>query len=149
MSDLDKVGQDIDAVMASMGLDTKQQAALKAAIKTEGKSRRTSPSEVEAKYPHVIKGTVRFDASANKQKATITCSMDGCSTKRDVFTSDLFQVRVCEEHKKAERKEARDAQKALLEAFKAKQAEAKVQPPAPEAGEEIEEDATVTEEAGS
>jgi hypothetical protein len=117
--------------------------ALKAAMKTEGKSRRTPPRDTEAKYPHVVTGSVRFDAVANKQKATIRCMHSGCGKTRDVFTSDLFQVRVCEEHKKAERKASKDAQKALLEAFKAKQAELK----APEAEAEAEAEVADAEQA--
>ena len=142
MTDLNKASEGLDAVMAQMGLSADQKKMLAAAVKSEGKSRRKSAAEIEAEYPHVVKGSMRFDPVANKQRVTITCTQAGCSTKRDVFTSDLFQVRVCEDHKKAERKANRDAQKALLEEFKKKQAELKDTPaPEAEAGEEIAEDA--------
>ena len=59
-----------------------------------------------------------------------------------MFTSDLFQVRVCEAHKKAERKAKNEEMAKLLAEFKAKQkGEAPATTPVAEAGEEITEDA--------
>lgn len=124
---VEKTSGDIDTVMASMNLTEAQKKALKSAMKSEGRSRRMSATEIEAKYKHVNKGSVRFDAIKNKQVSTITCtdpSGKGCKKQRDVFTSDLFQVSTCEDCKSAARKQARDAQKQLLADFKAKQAEA-------------------------
>lgn len=133
---VEKTGQDIDAVMAKMNLTPEQQGQLKAALKSEGRSRRMSATEIEAKYKHVVKGSVRFDATANKQKCTITCTNGTCKKTRDVFTSDLFQVETCTDCKAEARKKDRDAQKKLLADFKAKQEEAaKASTPAPDAPE--------------
>ena len=124
---VEKTSGSIDDVMASMNLSEAQKKALKSAIKSEGRSRRMSVTEIEAKYPHVIKGSLRFDAVRNKQQVTITCSDPsgkGCEATREVYTSDLFQVDSCEGCKSASRKKARDEQKQLLADFKAKQAEA-------------------------
>lgn len=132
---VEKTSQDIDTVMKSMNLSEAQQKALKSAMKSEGRSRRMSATEIEAKYKHVNKGSVRFDAIKNKQVSTITCtdpSAKGCEAEREVFTSDLFQVSTCEGCKGDARKQAREAQKKLLADFKAKQAEA-AKPTEPEA----------------
>lgn len=139
---------DVEAIMKSMGIDPGSAKAkdLLKAMKADSKSRRTTPAEIEAKYGHVVKGTVRFDATANKQKATITCTVGDCKKQRDVFTSDLFQVNSCVDCKDKARKAKRDEQKALLEDFKKrKQAAASTPEPKAEAGEEIEEDAPVAE----
>jgi len=146
MGDLDKANESVDSLMASMNLSPEQQKLLKSAIKSEGKSRRMGAAEIEAKYSHVVKGSMRFNPTANKQQVTIRCTTPGCTKTREVFTSDLFQVRSCEDHKKAERKAAREAQKKLLEDFKKRQQEAKAAPtpePIAEPGEEISEDAEV------
>jgi hypothetical protein len=138
---VEKTSGDIDTVMASMNLTEAQKKALKSAMKSEGRSRRMSATEIEAKYKHVNKGSVRFDAIKNKQVSTITCtdpSGKGCKKQRDVFTSDLFQVSTCEDCKSAARKQARDAQKQLLADFKAKQAEAAKAAPAEAEESEVE-----------
>jgi hypothetical protein len=140
-----KTSQDIDSVAKSMGLSEAQVKQLKSAIKSEGRSRRMGAAEIEAKYPHVIKGSVRFDAIKNKQVATITCTDPedkGCEATREVFTSDLFQVSTCEGCKSAARKATRDAQKKLLADFKAKQLAAK-----PEADAEVAEEVAEEVEA--
>lgn len=142
--------ENVEAIMKQMGIDPGSEKAkqLLKAMKSDSKSRRTSPSEIEAKYAHVVKGTVRFDAAANKQKATITCTVGDCKKQRDVFTSDLFQVNSCVDCKDKARKAKRDEQKALLEDFKKRKAQAASTPePKAEAGEEIAEGAE--QEAGS
>ncbi len=58
------------------------------------------------KYPHAIAGTLRFDESANKQKMKIKCEECG-DTNREVYTSDLFQVKVCLECAKKKRAASR------------------------------------------
>lgn len=138
MSDVNAVnsaGESIDATMAKMGLSPEQQKQLKSALKSEGRSRRMSATEIEAKYKHVVKGSVRFDTTANKQRCTITCTNGSCKKTRDVFTSDLFQVATCSDCKSEARKKEREAQKKLLADFKAKQGEAKA---TPEADAEVE-----------
>jgi len=146
---VEKTSQDIDAVAKSMGLSEAQVKQLKSAIKSEGRSRRMSAAEIEAKYKHVNKGSVRFDTIKNKQVSTITCtdpSNKGCKEQRDVFTSDLFQVSTCEGCKSAARKATREAQKKLLADFKAKQAEAaKPEADAPEQDVDAPEVETPTE----
>lgn len=86
------------------------------------KGNRKSPTEIEEKYPHVVKGTVRYNETAKKQEADIKCQHPGCEAKPFTkFTSDLWQVNMCDEHKKEQakaKKAAADARVAAILAEK-------------------------------
>jgi hypothetical protein len=77
-----------------------------------GKSRRVDEKTLMGKYPQVVEGSLGFDEATNKQFVLIACTHDGCDNTRKTFTSDLFQVTMCDEHRKEQvkaRKTARDA----------------------------------------
>ena len=61
------------------------------------KKERSKEDRLLNKYPHMKKGTLRFDEKATKQTCTITCTLklEGCKKTRDVYTSDLWQVKAC------------------------------------------------------
>ena len=44
----------------------------------------------------IVEGSLTFLEEEGKQAVTILCRVDGCSTERQVRTSDLFQVTKCE-----------------------------------------------------
>lgn len=104
--------------------DDKREEALKTELAATGEA----PSEPKAKkprkkrgrktedfftkkYSHAIPGTLQWDPVANKQSMEIACQHPGCKNTRRVFTSDLFQIKLCIEHAKAERTAKRDAAK--------------------------------------
>ena len=76
---------------------------------------RMTEEEIRAKYPHVVKGSLRFDGKAKKSKITIQCLVKGCGRTRRCYTSDLFQIRDCGEHlaNAMSRRKARLAKAAL------------------------------------
>ena len=124
-----EVREDLDSVLSELNLPEAAVAKIKGAAKTSGKrARRLGADAIFAKYAHAVPGTLQYDAVANKQRVEIECTIDGCDTRRTVFTSDLFQVRVCEDHKKAARKQRRKDKQAELKALAAK---AKADEPAP------------------
>lgn len=113
---------ELNAIRAALPAD--KQAQLDKLIKSsESKSRRKTEDEIRKEYPQVVEGSLRWNESAGKQEVEITCMHDGCDEPRTVFTSDLFQVRMCNEHRKEQRAEARKARVAerdkLIEAGKA------------------------------
>ena len=114
----------VETTLARLGLSDDQKETVRKLMAKEkaGKGRRLSAEAIEAKWDHVVKGSVRWNPTANKQQATIVCTHTGCDKRRDVFTSDLFQVKVCLEHRAAAKKAKKEADKALFEAFKAAQA---------------------------
>jgi hypothetical protein len=59
---------------------------------------RMTEEEIRAKYPHVVKGSLRFDSKAKKSKITLRCPVKGCGRTRRCYTSDLFQIKQCGEH---------------------------------------------------
>lgn len=68
-------------------------------------------ANLQAKYDHYVKGSVRRHETETKLEAEIKCP---CGAKRTVWTSDIFQVKVCWDCKKASNKakaEAREAKK--------------------------------------
>jgi hypothetical protein len=123
MTDKSVKALDVDVEEVLAGLPKDQAEKIRKAIKSDGRSRRKSETEIMEQYPHVIEGSLGLDAVANKQFVEITCTMRDCANERRVFTSDLFQVKVCEEHKKAQRAAKKDERKALLNIVKAKLAE--------------------------
>jgi hypothetical protein len=71
------------------------------------------------RYPHVVARSLQFNEDgpyAGKQTVKIKCATTGCRTRREVATSDLFQVTRCRPHtldeRKARRAEARAAKAA-------------------------------------
>ncbi len=99
---------DLDSVMTELELSDDAKAKIKAASKGS-KVRRLDASAIEAAYSHVVPGSLQFDGGATKQSVLIRCTTRKCKETRRVFTSDLFQVRVCTEHRKSQRKAARQA----------------------------------------
>lgn len=59
---------------------------------------RMTEDEIRAKYPLVVKGSLRFDCKAKKSKITLRCPVKGCGRTRRCYTSDLFQIKQCGEH---------------------------------------------------
>jgi hypothetical protein len=59
---------------------------------------RMTEEEIQAKYPHVVKGSLRFDGKAKKSKITIRCPVKRCGRTRRCYTSDLFQIKHCGVH---------------------------------------------------
>jgi hypothetical protein len=78
--------------------------------------------QITAKYPHAIVETLRWDATANKQKVTIrTRGVDGeyDGNTREIATSDLFQCFWTEDTKKALDKAKAKAKRAAKREMKA------------------------------
>lgn len=121
-----EIDSELEAAIDKMDIPEAQKAQLKRAAKSKAKAKRISADEIETKYPHVISGTLEFDANVGKQSVEIACQHEGCEETRRVFTSDLFQVRTCVEHKAEERKARKTEQRVLLakakEMIKAQQA---------------------------
>lgn len=111
---------EVNAILA--GMAPEQRAKIEAAMKKVA-AKRTSEEEIRKNHKNVVEGSVKYNEVAKKQVATITCSIDGCKETREVFTSDLHQVKTCLTHRKEQRKAARQAraaeQKKLIEAGKA------------------------------
>lgn len=65
------------------------------------------------KYPHIVKGSLKNlgsrGAYAGKRTVMIKCSAPRCASTRRVATSDLAQVRFCEDCTQARRAERRRA----------------------------------------
>lgn len=102
---------------------SKKTAAKSKTSKTSTKKaparKRLDEATLMDRYPAVVKGTLRFNEKGRykgKQSVSIECSQVGCRTRREVATSDLFQIDKCEPHvaedRKARRAEARKAKKA-------------------------------------
>lgn len=97
-----------------------------ATSKTSKKSEKKAPARKRLdeatlmdRYPQVVKGSLSFNTSGRykgKQSVKIDCAFAGCRTRREVATSDLFQISMCEPHvaeaRKDRRAEARKAKKA-------------------------------------
>lgn len=73
-----------------------------------------------AAFPQADASTLTWDSTAGKLKVQLTCAT--CGSLRWVFTSDLFQVRLCETCTEAERKARKKARKEAAKAT-AKQSE--------------------------
>ena len=92
-------------------------AAKKAAAKSTRKStpKRMDEKKLKVKYSHIVLGTVRFDKAAGKQTVEIKCRKRNCDVQRRIFTSDAFQIDMCEEHtlerRRAKRAEAAKARR--------------------------------------
>lgn len=87
------------------------------------KSRRVDEVTLLGKYPQVVKGSLSFDASVNKQFVFIRCAQPGCSETRRTFTSDLFQVTMCDGHRKEQAKAKAAVKAARIKELLAKASE--------------------------
>lgn len=74
-------------------------------------------AELQKKYKHYVPGTVQRDEMNSKFEAQIKCSE--CNKTRRVWTSDVFQVKLCLDCK-ASRTAQKNAQKKMQEKPKAK-----------------------------
>lgn len=67
-------------------------------------TKRLDEASLLAKHPHIVEGSLRYDAMANKQKVTIqTRGIDGTfdGNTREIATSDLHQTFWTQETKDA------------------------------------------------
>jgi len=74
----------------------------------------TDELALSKKYPHIIKGTIRDVSNGkgkfhHKRSVEIKCTFKGCKETRRVATSDLAQVKFCEQHTRMERLRRRRA----------------------------------------
>lgn len=58
------------------------------------------------KYAHYVKGSVKEQKGGGKRIAQIRCTAKGCKDTRQVFTSDIFQVKLCEDCRTETKKKA-------------------------------------------
>lgn len=88
-----------------------KQTKATAEAKAPAQPKRKSESEIRKQYPKVQAGSLAFQEDGRwkgKQTVVIVCAKKGCTLERELATSDLFQVSMCEEHTK----EARAARRA-------------------------------------
>jgi hypothetical protein len=125
MSNTKTEATEVNAILA--GMTPEQRTKIEAAMKKVA-SKRTSEDEIRKLHSNVIEGSLSYNETAQKQVVKITCSITDCKETREVFTSDLHQVRTCLSHRKEQRKAARQARaaetKKLIEAGKAAQIKA-------------------------
>lgn len=125
----------VEAILGDLNED--DQKVLKAFLEGKGgKTRRSDEATLLAKYPHMVEGSLRMNPTANKQEALLACQFrssgvaggfgPGCDKQEYRFTSDFFQIKFCEEHKKEAAKSAREAKAAHIKDLLAKAAERKV-----------------------
>ena len=103
-------------------LSPEDKKILEAHMKGGSRARRTEEAELLKKYPHMVEGTLRMNEERNKQEAEIECTHPGCEKRRVVFTSDLFQVNMCDDHRKEQAKAKKAAKDARIKAILAKAA---------------------------
>jgi len=98
------------------------EAAQKAALKRIKKVR----ENISAKYPHADVDTLTFDETAQKYRVQIIC--EECGARRWTFTSDLFQIKLCDgcraSARKARKKIKGEELKRLLLLLKEQEAKA-------------------------
>jgi hypothetical protein len=58
---------------------------------------------IEEKYPQVVSGSLQWNQDAKKLETIIRCQEPGCTEKRHVFASDLFQITKCMTHARQDR----------------------------------------------
>lgn len=117
-----KEGREEALAMGATMTKAEQRAARRAAKKpgalVEVKERKKAKGKTRAdeetllkKYPHMVKGSLGYDTKANKATATIKCqsgASEDCDKTRDVYTSDLFQIKACRHCLKVERNKKRN-----------------------------------------
>jgi len=100
--------------------ETEAEAVMQAereAIKKYGKGTKHSRD--------IIPGSCIRDEKTGKFQVEIRCSWDKCSSTRKVFTSDLFQVKYCEEHQREARNSRRRKPASEKKATESKSAQKK------------------------
>ena len=80
--------------------------------KLDDKELRAAEKVLKAKYSQIVIGTLKNAEAgdgphANKRTVEIKCAHKGCKVTRQVATSDLKQVTMCEEHTRQARLERR------------------------------------------
>lgn len=75
----------------------KTKAEKKLEKKTSKKPRVVSEEDLKKKYPHIVLGTLKQDNEHNKRSVEAKLA---CGHTMRVFTSDLFQIKVCSDCKK-------------------------------------------------
>ena len=74
-------------------------------------------ANLRKKYDHIVEGSLRDIGTQpdtkfhNKRSVEIRCQWEGCTKTRRIATSDLAQVRYCEEHTHQARLERRRTQR--------------------------------------
>jgi len=79
-------------------------------------------AQIKAKYPshNIVDKSLLFDEKKQKYSVEIKCQHPGCKNTRRVYTSDLFQVKLCETHtKEMRRKKRKNKRNAMKDALKA------------------------------
>ena len=84
----------------------------------------TAEAALQQQYPHVVTGSLREATLHNgkfhlKRNVQIKCSSPGCEVLRRVATSDLAQVKMCEDHTRIARLQRRRDNRAALRTAKA------------------------------
>lgn len=77
----------------------------------------TRDERLRKKYPHYVPGSVREVKGHFKMKCEIKCQK--CGKERSVFTSDVFQVKLCVDCKKVKPIKKKDGKKAQAKKDKA------------------------------
>ena len=85
----------------------------------------TAEAALQQQYPHVVTGSLREATLHNgkfhlKRNVQIRCSSPGCEVLRRVATSDLAQVKMCEDHTRIARLQRRRDGRAAIKAAKIK-----------------------------
>ncbi len=101
-----------DEMAAKIAAMTPEQKAKLLAMAS--KSKRTGEEELLRKYPWAKPGTLEFDPVSRKQSMIVVCQHEGCEAEERRYTSDLFQIKFCTEHKKEAKRAEREAKRAQL-----------------------------------
>lgn len=101
---LDKVNEAVSKVLSSPQPTAKAKAVHRVVL---------DEAKLLKKYPHMVPGTLRHDEKAGKNVVQIKCVDDG--KKRDVYTSDLFQVKRCFDCARAHKSKAKNRQRSKFE----------------------------------
>lgn len=107
-----EVGAEAEASVAvATPVDTKAADLQKKEAERMDKMRK----EIASRYPHAIVSTLRWAPEAKKFQCQIKCVISG-NTDRWVYTSDLFQVKMCVVEADKAKKAAKTAKKAEIAA---------------------------------
>ena len=90
---------------------TGAEAGAKAAAPKVKKPRKKEEAYFTERYTHAVPGSLQFEDTVNKQSMEVACTVNGCPNKRRVYTSDIFQVKLCLEHAKQKRSASRKKKK--------------------------------------
>lgn len=77
---------------------------------TKNKELLVAEQELQAKYPHIVEGTLRVEDHGphkGRRSVEIACQTDGCKQRRRIHTSDAFQTKLCVQCTAIRRKERR------------------------------------------